>query len=87
MTNNTADLIKDVEMLNNNTPNGRIVDADTILVDLLENSDFSFTGFAQDIFNIWKDSSDKKAVEQMFFEFTDMEFEDYLHKCKDQITR
>lgn len=85
--NTCEKLIKEVEDLNNNTPDGEIVDADTILVDLVQNCDYEFTGFAQDIFNIWKNSADKKAVEQMFYEFTDMEFSSYLMKCKEEITR
>ena len=85
--NTCEKLIKEVEDLNNNTPDGEIVDADTILVDLVQNCDYEFTGFAQDIFNIWKNSTDKKAVEQMFYEFTDMEFGSYLMKCKEEITR
>lgn len=80
-------LIRKVEILNDNTPNGKIIDADTILADLVENCDYQFTGFAQNIFNIWKRSSDKRAVKQMFFEFTGIEFEDYLKKCKEEITR
>ena len=87
MNTTTEQIIKEVEELNNNTPNGEIVDADTILVDLIENCDYEFSGFAQDIFNIWKESTDKQAVEQMFYEFTDMEFTDYLKKCKEKITR
>lgn len=81
------ELLKEVEELNNNTPNGVIKDADTILVDMIENNDFEITGMAQDIFNIWKSSSDKNAVEQMFFEFTDVEFKNYLEKCKKEISR
>lgn len=80
-------LVREVEVLNNNTPDGQIVDADTILVDLVEASDMQFNGFVQDIFNIWKKSSDKEAVEQMFYEFTGVEFEEYLLKCKNKITR
>lgn len=80
-------LLKKVEELNANTPNGMITDADTILVDLIDKNDFEITGIAQDIFNIWKNSSDKNAVEQMFFEFTDTEFKDYLETCKKEISR
>lgn len=80
-------LLKEVEELNANTPNGMITDADTILVDLIDKNDFEITGIAQDIFNIWKNSSDKNAVEQMFFEFTDTEFKDYLETCKKEISR
>ena len=80
-------LLKEVEKLNANTPDGVVVDADTILVDVIQKNDFEITGIAQDIFNIWRNSSDRKAVEQMFFEFTDMEFKDYIKKCKEEITR
>jgi hypothetical protein len=83
----TEEMIKEVEELNNNTPDGVIHDADTILLDLIDECDYEFSGFAQDIFDIWKNSTDKKAVEQMFYEFTDMEFVDYLKKCKEEITR
>lgn len=81
------DLLKEVEELNNNTPDGVIRDADTILADLLQNVDNEFTGFAQDIFNIYKNSQDKNAVCQMFYEFTGIEFENYLKQCKAVIAR
>ena len=32
-------------------------------------------------------SKDKVAVEQMFYEFTDIEFADYLKQCVNEITR
>ena len=80
-------LIEQVEKLNNNTPEGRIVDGDTILADLIENNDFELPGMCQDIFNIWKNSTDKEAVEQMFFEFTGLEFVSFLEKCKEEISR
>lgn len=87
MKQTTEEMIKNVEKLNNNTPDGQIVDADTILVDLIQECDYEFSGIAQDIFNIWKCSTDKKAVEQMFFEFTGIEFDDYLMKCIKEISR
>ena len=83
----TSALIKEVEELNNNTPDGCIVDGDTILTDLIESNDFELSGMCQDIFNIWKNSTDKEAVEQVFFEFTGIEFVDFLKKCKEEISR
>lgn len=83
----TSVLIKEVEELNNNTPDGRIVDGDTILADLIESNDFELSGMCQDIFNIWKNTTDKEAVEQMFFEFTGVEFVKFLKKCKEEISR
>ncbi len=83
----TREKIRQVELLNGNTPDGMIIDSDTILADLLLNVDNEVTGFSQDIFNIYKRSKDKDAVKQMFFEFTGMEFDDYLDKCMKEITR
>lgn len=80
----TANLLSQVEKLHNNTPDGVIIDADTILADLVQNND---EWFAQDIFNIWETSKDKQSVEQMFFEFTGVEFDEYLRRCMDEITR
>lgn len=80
-------LFTTVEYLHNNTPEGIICDADTILVDHLETNDFEFIGIAQDIFNIWKKTKDKKAVEEMFFEFVGIEFKEYLKECLEKITR
>lgn len=83
----TLNLIYNVEKLHYSTPEGEIRDADIILRDLIDGCDYEFYCLAQDIFNIWKASTDKKAVEQMFYEFTDTEFEDYLKKCKEEISR
>lgn len=80
----TANLLSQVEKLHNNTPDGVIIDADTILTDLVQNND---EWFAQDIFNIWETSKDKQSVEQMFFEFTGVEFNKYLRRCIDGISR
>lgn len=83
----TREKIRQIELLNSSTPNGMIIDSDTILVDLLLNVDNEISGFSQDIFNIYKRSKDKDAVKQMFFEFTGTEFDDYLDKCMKEITR
>lgn len=83
----TREKIRQIELLNSSTPNGMIIDSDTILADLLLNVDNEISGFSQDIFNIYKRSKDKDAVKQMFFEFTDTEFDDYLDKCMKEITR
>lgn len=75
--------VQKVEKMMENLPDGFIRDADTVLVDiLLKEADHTFSGFAQDIFNIWRKSSDKKSIEQLFYEFTDYEFLDYLKKCQ-----
>lgn len=81
------ELLKEVEALNNNTPDGYVTDADTILADVIGSSDFEVTGIAQDVFNIWKNTSDRNSVEQLFYTLTDMEFVEYLEKCKREITR
>ena len=80
-------LIKQVEDLNNDVPCGVIRDADTIIVDLIRECDDEVSGFAQDIFNIWRNSSDKNSVEQMFYQFTDVGFKEYLEKCLREISR
>lgn len=79
----SSKLLSKVEELNEEMISivGIIEDSDTILADLLEEVDFHFSGFSQDIFEIWKKSNDKKSVEAMFYEFTDVEFETYLEKC------
>lgn len=83
----TREKIRQIELLNSITPNGMIIDSDTILADLLLNVDNEISGFSQDIFNIYKRSKDKDAAKQMFFEFTGTEFDDYLDKCMKEITR
>lgn len=83
----TNDMIEEVERLNDNTPEGIIRDADTILTDYIDNDDREFPGFAQDIFNIWRDTTDKSAFRKLFYEFTGVEFDEYLMECCQNITR
>lgn len=79
--------IKKVEELYHNTPNGEVIDSDTILKDVMDESDFEFSGISLDIFEIYKGSRDKKALRQMFFEFTGIEFGEYLNRCLMETTR
>lgn len=81
------DLIGETELLYKGAPDGGITDADTILADKLENADHKATGIALEVFRIWKDSSDKGAVEALFYNLTDVEFLDFLDECIEKTTR
>lgn len=85
-------LLEEVRKLNNNTPDGNIIDADTLLADITEQNvsekeGMRCNGLAEEIFGIWGYSSDKEAVESIFFTFTDVEFKDFLLMCKESITK
>lgn len=84
------DIIKEVRVLHNDTPNGCIIDADTILADAIESADHRTNGLAEEVFSIWEKSAnndDQKLIERMFELFTDMNFSEYLEKCIKEITR
>ena len=83
---NISALLSEVEKLSQNTPNGRIIDSDTILADIMDDADFQISGISQDIFNIWKNSNDKKAVEDLFEIFTEVKFEHYLSRCINEMS-
>lgn len=76
-----TELVTKVLELQENTPDGVIVDADTILADIMEDADFQITGIAKDLLEIWKKSSDQASIEELFYLFTDKPFEDYLEEC------
>jgi hypothetical protein len=81
-------MIEQVEELNDKSAEMAYgIDADTILCDLMDESDFEVSGLAQDIFDMWKrkDNSGRKAVEQMFYLFTEVEFDRYLTMCYEQM--
>lgn len=83
-TKNSKDLYartEEVLRLLENTPNGRVVDADTILKDLLDETDFEVSGLACELIQIWRNATDKASVEQLFCLFTGCAFEDYLDQC------
>lgn len=58
-------------------------DADTILVDLQEEGlDIDATGVANEIFDIYKKTSDKKAFCDLFESLVGTSFTTYLRKCE-----
>lgn len=79
--------IQNIKKLDENTPEGCIIDSDTILADLIEQCNYQETGLAHEIFDIYKNSADKEAVKKLFYAFTDMEFDSYLGTCMKMITR
>lgn len=62
----TLQLIKEAEILYNQTPNGVITDADIVLQNYIEKYDAKFPGIALDIFEIYKSSKDPHSVENLF---------------------
>lgn len=80
-------LIEKVEKLNANVPNKVIRDADTILADIMKKADHQCTGLAQEIFDIWKSSSDKSGIELLFYNLAGVKFRYYLNYCINHITR
>lgn len=79
--------IKEANKLIDNTPDGYIVDADTLLCDAMEKADFEVTGLAKDIFNIWLNSSDRASVEAVFYDLTDMQLDEFVELCLEKMSR
>ena len=75
--------------LHHNTPNGIIRDADTILVDLIEENvdDLNESGIGEEIIQIWMNSMDRSSVEQLFENLAGISFHEYLISCMKNITR
>lgn len=84
---NTWQLADEAMALMDRTPDGVVVDADTILKDLLDDADYEITGLAKEVVQIWKDSVDKGKIEQLFCLFTGCEFQDWLDRCVRETTR
>ena len=68
-----------------NTPDGVVIDADTILADLFEKANFEESGMAAELLGIWARS--EASVEQLFCLLTDCNFEDYLDLCIAKTTK
>ena len=56
-------------------------DPDTILADVVDAASCCETGIAEEVFSIWEKSSDKKAVEELFYSLCGVTFKDYLERC------
>lgn len=90
---NLSEEIKHIKMVNEvkelfeQTPEGQIVDSDTILKDLMDNSSFEETGLSTEILDIYLKAKDRESIENLFYTFTGMEFEKYLEKCISETIR
>ena len=73
------DEIEKIRNLHNNTPEGIIHDADTILADLLDEGSYETSGIAEELFDIWENAKDKKVVEDLFELFTGYDFYDFKY--------
>lgn len=88
---NYTHLLEMGEELYEHTPDGCIVDGDTLLkdqIDALEDCDY--TGISDEIVGIWKDTGsieERKIVAKMFETLTGMKFMHYLEKCVKETTR
>lgn len=60
---------------------GTVFDGDTILKDIMDDADFEISGLFEDIYNMFKKTTDPESMAQLFFEFTGIEFEEYLKRC------
>jgi len=84
---NKKEQVSQVLDLYHNTPDGRIEDCDTILADYMDSVSFEETGLGEEILEIWKSSKDKEAIENLFYTFTGVEFENYLEDCIKKTTK
>lgn len=84
---NTCKKVQGVLELLGNTPNGVVIDADTILADLIAAADFEVNGVAAELLSIWDKSKDRASIEQMFCLITGCAFEDYLDRCIAETTQ
>ena len=87
MNEKNLDLAVKVKTFLANTPTRELREADAILYDSIEETKFEITGIAECVLRTWEKSSDKEAVEEMFYVFTNMQFEDFLNKAIAAITR
>lgn len=80
-------MIESIKKLDKNTPEGSIIDPDTLLADILDEADHEVSGLAREIFEIFKKSADKESIKELFFAFTGVEFNNFLNKCIKETSR
>lgn len=77
--------IERIESLEKSLKDGMIYDADTVLADLVGMCEFEVSGISKELFDIYKNSSDKESIEKLFELFTDTGFKEYLNICEKEI--
>lgn len=80
-------VIESIKKLDKNTPEGGIIDPDTLLADILDEADHEVSGLAREIFEIFEKSADKKAIKDLFYTFPGVEFDNFLNKCIKETSR
>lgn len=69
------------------TPPGVIVDGDTILADIMEETSFEESGTTEELVAIWKSTADKEVFHRLFMLFAGIDFEDFLELAIKETTR
>lgn len=82
-----ARMANEVLDLMSKTPNGVIVDGDTILADIMKEADFEVSGTTEELVAIWKSSTDKETFHRLFMLLTGVDFEDFLELAIKGTTR
>lgn len=83
--------VKKALRLYENTPNGYIVDADTILADVITDAadNSEETGIGSDLLELWLDgtNTERSVIEAVFYNLTGVEFSSYIARCIEETTR
>lgn len=75
-------LIAEVERLREEHKEEIFEETSFTFAELLSRCNNGFISISDEVFEVWKSSSDRKAVEEMFRLFTDMDFLEYLEDEK-----
>ena len=75
------DKVRAVILACNSTPSGQIIDADTLLADVIENADYEISDMFKEIAETWMTSEDQRGIEVVFEVLTGTNFEEFVDKC------